>query len=221
MSELLSPALLSLFVALLGAALGLPIAIALGHLLAHGRGAVRVAVSALALLPLALPPVVTGYLLLLLLGRRGLFGGALEAMGVHVVFSTTGAVIASLVVGLPLYVVAARRAFETVDPALVEVARSLGASRSRVLFDVELPLARRGLAAGALLAFARALGEFGATVVLAGDVPDRTRTIPLAVYAALSRPGGEALAAQLAALSVAFSVSALIAHELWSSRGRP
>ncbi len=220
MSELLSPALLSLFVATVGAAVGLPIAIAIGHLLAHARGTVRVAVSALALLPLALPPVVTGYLLLLLLGRHGLLGGALEALGVHVVFSTGGAVIASLVVGLPLYVVAARRAFEGVDPALVEVARSLGVSRWRVLFDVELPLARRGLAAGALLAFARALGEFGATIVLAGDVPDRTRTIPLAVYAALSRPGGETLAAELAALSVAFSGIALIAHELWSTRGR-
>lgn len=220
MSELFGPASLSLFVAALGAAVGLPIAIALGHRLAHARGPTRVALSTLALLPLALPPVVTGYLLLLLLGRRGLLGGALDVVGVHVVFSTTGAVVASLVVGLPLYVVAARRAFETVDPALLDVARSLGASRARVFREVELPLAWRGIAAGALLAFTRSLGEFGATIVLAGDVEGQTRTIPLAVYAALSRPGGEILALELASLSVAISVVALVLHELRSPRER-
>lgn len=218
MSELLSPALLSLLVAGLGAILGLPIAVVVGHRLAHARGAARVALSTVALLPLALPPVVTGYLLLLLLGRRGVLGGALDAVGVHVVFSTAGAVIAGLVVGLPLYVVAARRAFEDVDPRLVELARTLGADRRRVFRAVELPLARRGLAVGALLAFARALGEFGATIVLAGDVPDRTRTIPLAVYAALARPGGETTAASLAGISVAISCAALVAHETFARR---
>lgn len=219
MSALVSPAMLSLFVASVGALVGLPIAVVLGHVLSRARGALRLALSTVALLPLALPPVVTGYLLLMLLGRRGLFGGALEALGVRVVFSTTGAVIASLVVGLPLYVVAARRAFESIDPALLEVARSLGVSRLRIFAAIELPLARPGLAAGALLAFARSLGEFGATMVLAGDVPDHTRTLPLAVYAALSRPGGELVAAQLAGLSVGLSVLALLAHEAWS-RGR-
>lgn len=214
MSALLGPTLLSFFVAGVGALVGLPIAIALGRALAHLRGARRVALTTLVLLPLALPPVVTGYLLLLLLGRRGLLGGALDAVGVHVVFSTGGAVIAALVVGLPLYVVAARRAFEDVDPRLVELARTLGASPMRAFREVELPLARRGIAAGALLAFARSLGEFGATVVLAGDVEGRTRTIPLAVYAALARPGGESLAISLALVSVGLSCVALVVHEL-------
>ena len=213
MSELVSAALLSLFVASLGALLGLPIAIVLGHRLAHSRGPARVALATLTLLPLALPPVVTGYLLLLLLGRRGVFGGALDAIGAHIVFSTAGAVIAGTVVGLPLYVLASRRAFEDVDPRLAEVARTLGASRWRTFRAIELPLARRGLWVGAILAFARSLGEFGATIVLAGDVPGRTRTIPLAVYAALSRPGGERTAATLAAISVALSVLALAVHE--------
>jgi len=202
----------------MGALLGLPIAIVVGHRLAHSRGPARVVLATIVLLPLALPPVVTGYLLLLLLGRRGLLGGLLDAVGVHVVFSTTGAVIAGLVVGLPLYVVAARRAFEQVDRRLVEVATTLGASSMRVLRTIELPLARRGLAVGALLAFARALGEFGATIVLAGDVEGRTRTIPLAVVAALARPGGEEMAATLAAISVGLSVLALAVHELLAER---
>lgn len=217
MNELFGPALLSLLVASLGAVLGLPIAIALGHRLARTRGAVRVGISTLVLLPLALPPVVTGYLLLLLLGRRGLLGPLLEGLGIRIAFSTTGAVLAGLVVGLPLYVVAARRAFEDVDPALGEVARSFGRTRAQVFREIELPLARRGLAAGAVLAFARALGEFGATIVLAGDVAGRTRTIPLAVYAALSRPGGERTALTLALLSVGLSIFALVLHELLAS----
>jgi molybdate transport system permease protein len=219
-SAISDPAALSIIVASLGALIGLPIAIVLGHRLAHARGVTRLAISTLALLPLALPPVVTGYLLLLLLGRRGVLGGALDALGVHVVFSTTGAVIAATVVGLPLYVLAARRAFEDVDPRLIEVARSLGADRVRVFRDVELPLARRGIAIGALLAFVRALGEFGATIVLAGDVVGRTRTIPLAVYAALARPGGESTAATLAAISVAISIVALLVHEAYTPRAR-
>jgi molybdate transport system permease protein len=117
-------------------------------------------------------------------------------------------------------VLAARRAFEDVDPRLVDVARSLGASPGRVFREIELPLARRGIAVGALLAFVRALGELGATIVLAGDVPGRTRTIPLAVYAALARPGGESTAATLAALSVVISVIALLVHEAYAPRSR-
>jgi molybdate transport system permease protein len=217
-SDLLTPTLLSFAVAGLGAVIGLPIAIFVGHRLAHARGIVRVVLATFALLPLALPPVVTGYLLLLLLGRRGPFGALLDRLGVHVVFSFAGAVIAALVVGLPLYVVAARRAFEDVDLRLVELARTLGASRARVFREIELPLARRGLAVGALLAFARALGEFGATIVLAGDVADRTRTIPLAVYAALARPGGESTAAALATISITLSCAALVAHEVFTRR---
>ena len=220
MSEIVQPALLSLFVAGLGALVGLPIAVVVGYRLAHARGIGKLVLATLALLPLALPPVVTGYLLLVVLGRRGVLGAALDGIGVHVVFSTTGAAIAATVVGLPLYVLAARRAFEDVDRQLVDVARSLGASRARVFREIELPLARRGIAIGALLAFVRALGEFGATIVLAGDVAGRTRTIPLAVYAALARPGGESIATSLAAISVAISVVALVAHEAMTKRAR-
>lgn len=215
-----SPIGLSLIVALCGAGLGLPPAIALGWLLARGRFRGKAIVSALVLAPLVLPPVVTGLLLLTLLGRRGAIGSALGAIGITIPFSTAGAVIAGLVVGLPLYVIAARTAFEAVDPRLEEVARSLGMRRGAIFRSITLPLAAPGLLAGAVLAFARALGEFGATAVLAGDVPGRTRTIALAVYAALDAPAGEGAAYRLAGASIAMSIAALIAHESLLARHR-
>lgn len=215
-----SPITLSLFVAVIGAGLGLPPAIALGWLLARVRFRGKALVSALVLLPLVLPPVVTGLLLLRVLGRTSTIGGFLASAGIEIPFTLLGAAIAGLVVGLPLYVMAARTAFESVDPRLEEVARSLGASRREVLARVTIPLATPGLLAGAVLAFARALGEFGATAVLAGDAPGRTRTIALAVYALLGAPDGEDAAMRLAAASVAMSVLALAAHELLSARHR-
>lgn len=215
-----SPITLSLVVAVIGAGLGLPPAVALGWLLARGRFRGKALVSALVLLPLVLPPVVTGLLLLRALGRRSALGGALAQVGIEVPFTLLGAVIAGLVVGLPLYVLAARSAFESVDARLEDVARSLGASPREVLWRVTIPLATPGLLAGAVLAFARALGEFGATAVLAGDAPGRTRTIALAVYALLGAPGGEGAALRLAGASVAMSVLALVAHELLLARHR-
>lgn len=211
---------LSLLVAFLGAALGLPIAIVLGHTLARLRGPLRTLLSSIVLMPLVLPPVVTGFLLLALLGRRGLLGAALEAIGVVIPFSLAGAVIAGLAVGLPLYVMAARAAFEAVDPRHEELARTLGLTRWQAFRRVSLPLARSGLAAGAVLAFARALGEFGATAVLAGDVEGRTRTLALAVYALLETPGGEPLAWTLSGVSVVLSVLALGTHEWLAHRAR-
>jgi molybdate transport system permease protein len=215
-----SPIALSLLVATVGAALGLPPAVALGWLLARGRFRGKALVSAIVLLPLVLPPVVTGLLLLRLLGRRAAIGGWLDAIGAPIPFTTLGAVVAGLVVGLPLYVLAARAAFEAVDRRLEDVACTLGASRAEAFRRVTLPLAAPGLLAGGVLAFARALGEFGATAVLAGDVPGRTRTIALAVYALLGAPGGEGAAMQLAGASVAMSVVALALHELLVARHR-
>jgi molybdate transport system permease protein len=212
---------LSLVVAIAGALLGAPFAIVVGLWLARtGDRAARTIVSALVLLPLVLPPVVTGLLLLRLLGRRGALGPALASIGVEVPFTTLGAVIAGLVVGLPLYVIAARTAFESIDRSLEDVAATLGASRATILRRITLPLAAPGLLAGGILAFARALGEFGATAVLAGDAPGRTRTIALAVYALLGAPGGEDAAMRLALVSIAMSVAALAAHELLLARHR-
>lgn len=220
MSAELDAIRLSLLVATLGAAVGLVPSVALGYALSRGRFRGKSVLGVLLLLPLVMPPVVTGLLLLRLLGSRGLLGGALSALGVHVPFTLAGAVAAGLVVGLPLYVMAARSAFDGIDRRYEELARSLGQSRARVLLRVTLPLATPGLAAGAVLAFARALGEFGATAVLAGDVPGRTRTIALAVYALLGSPDGEDAALRLGLASVAMSLVALAAHELLLRRHR-
>jgi molybdate transport system permease protein len=216
----LSPIALSLLVATLGAVLGSAPAIALGWLLARREFRGKSLVTALVLAPLVLPPVVTGLLLLRVLGRRGLLGPALDAIGLAVPFTTVGAVVAGLAVGLPLYVVSARTAFEAVDRRLEEVAASFGLAPRAVFFRVSLPLATPGLLAGFVLAFARALGEFGATAVLAGDAPGRTRTIALAVYAALEAPGHDAQAMELALASVAMSLVALVVHEVFLRRHR-
>ena len=215
-----SPVALSLLVAASGAVLGLPPAVGLGLLLARGRFRGKAVLSTLVLVPLVLPPVVTGLFLLRLFGRRGLLGPPLEAIGVTVPFTTLGAVLAGLAVGLPLYVIAARTAFESIDPRLEELARTLGAGKLETFRRVSLPLAAPGLAAGAILAFARALGEFGATAVLAGDVPGRTRTIALAVYALLGSPGGDHAALELAIASVVMSAAALGLHEILLGRHR-
>jgi molybdate transport system permease protein len=214
------PIALSLLVALSGAAIGLPPAVGLGFVLARRRFRGKALVSALVLLPLVLPPVVTGLLLLRVFGRRGMLGPWLASAGIQIPFTTLGAVLAAAAVGLPLYVLAARAAFESVDPRLEEMARTLGASRASTFFRISLPLAAPGLSAGAVLAFARALGEFGATAILAGDVPGRTRTIALAVYASFQSPSGEPEVMRLAGASVAMSIAALSIHELLIARHR-
>lgn len=216
----MSPVALSLSIAVASALLGMPPALSLGWVLARRTFRGKTLVSALVLGPLVLPPVVTGLLLLRLLGRRGPLGPLLESIGVSVPFTTLGAIVAALVVGLPLYVIAARTAFEGVDPRLEEVAATLGASPMRVFARITVPLAWPGLLAGAVLAFARALGEFGATAVLAGDVPGQSRTIALAVYALLQSPRGEPDALRLSLLSVGLSVLALVTHERLIARHR-
>jgi molybdate transport system permease protein len=166
--------------------------------------------------------VVTGYGLLWLLGRRGPVGSVLqEWLGVSLTFTTAGAVLAASVMALPLFVRAVRLGAEGVDPGLEEAARTLGASRWRALRTVTLPLALPGIAAGAALAFGRALGEFGATITFAGNIEGSTRTVPLALFGALQAPGGDATAARLAWVALALSLGAVVASEVlarWASR---
>lgn len=192
--------------------LGFPLAAGLGWWLARSRSRAKPVVSAIVFLPLVLPPVVTGLLLLRLTGRATLLGGWLHAIGLGVPFTFGAAVLAGFVVGLPLYVMAARTAFEAVDPRYEEVSATLGESPWTTFRRVTLPLALPGLAAGAVLTFARALGEFGATIVLAGNT-DATRTVPVAVYALLDAPDGEARVWPLVGASVAVSVVALVGFE--------
>lgn len=184
----------------------------LGWLLARWQSPLRLLVQGVVMLPLVLPPVVTGYVLLALFGRSGPLGGALEAaFGSPVAFTTTACVIAASVVGFPLMVESVRLAVLGVDRRLEAVSRTLGRSRTATFLRVTLPLALPGIAAGSVLSFARSLGEFGATIILAGDIQGETRTISLAVYGALNRVDGHAEANRLVLASVAISLLALLA----------
>jgi molybdate transport system permease protein len=203
---------LSVEVALASTLLALVPAALLGRLLARGFPG-RSLVTALVLVPLVLPPVVTGLLLLDVFGRQGPIGGALDALGVRIAFTWLGAVVAATVVGFPLYVIAVRQAFEAIDPRYEEVAATLGDPPWRAFARVALPLALPGIAAGAVLAFARALGEFGATVVVAGNVEGRTRTLALAVYALLDAPGRDPRLPWLVGASLGLALAALAAYE--------
>jgi len=211
---------ISLWVAILAALAGLPVAVGLGWTLARRDFRGKALVSAVILAPLVIPPVVTGFLLLSLLGTQSAVGGWLAALGIPVPFSLLGATLAALVVGLPLYVLSVRNAFEAVDPHYEEVSWTLGVPPGRTFLRVSLPLALPGIAAGAVLAFARALGEFGATVVLAGNVEGETRTIALAVYTLLESPAGRGTMWILVGASVAISLAALFGYEALSRRQR-
>ncbi len=188
-------------------------AVLVGRWLASHPGPGGSLVGAVVLVPLVLPPVVTGLLLLELFGRQGPVGALLEALGLQITFSWLGAVIAAAVVGFPLYVIAIRQAFEAIDPRYAEVAATLGDPPGAVFRRVSLPLALPGIAAGAVLAFARALGEFGATVVLAGNIEGRTRTIALAVYALLDAPGGSSVLTLLVGASLLLASGSLVLYE--------
>jgi molybdate transport system permease protein len=179
------PLLLSLKVAGWATALNLVLGVAAGLGLSRWRSGARDVIDSLLMLPLVLPPTVLGYYLLVLLGRRGVVGAWLDRFDIQLVFTWQGAVIASTVVAFPLVLKSARAAFEGVDPQLERAARTLGVSEAAVFFRVTLPLAARGILAGGLLAFARALGEFGATLMIAGNLPGRTQTLSVAVYAAV------------------------------------
>ncbi|HET7340945.1 MAG TPA: molybdate ABC transporter permease subunit [Methylomirabilota bacterium] len=198
----------ALFATLANAALGIPLAWALARGRFRGRGLVDLLVT----LPLVLPPTVTGYYLIVLLGRRGWLGAPLyAATGWTLAFTWYAAVVAATVMALPLLVRTARAAIESVDRDLEKAALTLGRSRWQVALEVTLPLARNGILAGLVLAFARALGEFGATLMLAGNIPGRTQTVPLAIYTGVQT--GEtgdvlALVAALTLLSCAVLVAA-------------
>jgi molybdate transport system permease protein len=174
--------------------------------------------DALVHLPMVLPPVVLGYMLLVLLGRRGWIGGWLyEHLHIQFTFHWWGAVIASAVMAFPLMVRAIRQALYKVDPLLEQAAQTLGATPVKVFFTVTLPLSYHGLLTGAILAFSRSLGEFGATITFAGNLEGETRTLPLAIYSLTQTPEGDAAALRLVILSVLVSVFALLASQ-WLER---
>ncbi|NQT38651.1 MAG: molybdate ABC transporter permease subunit [Planctomycetes bacterium] len=211
---------LSAQVASCAAMAGLPLAVAVAYLLARGRFAGKWLVETVVNLPLVLPPVVTGYLLLVCFSPRGPIGSVLESwFGVRVVFTTAAAVLAAMVVSFPLMVRAIRLAFQAVDPRLEVAARSLGAGRLTTFFTVTLPLARRGMIAGWMLAFARSLGEFGATIMVASNISGRTRTIPLEIHRlANTPPDGITRCWRLVLVSVVLACGALVVSELLERR---
>jgi molybdate transport system permease protein len=174
--------LVTLRVALTATLIAAPLAIGLGHVLARAQFRGKSAVETLVALPLVLPPTAIGYLLLMLFSRRGPLGPAVLGFDPDILFTWRGASIASAVVALPLAARTARVAFEAVDPRLERMGETLGLSRARVFATITLPLARRGLFAALVLAFGRALGEFGATVIVAGNIPGRTQTLSLAIF---------------------------------------
>ncbi|WP_066720708.1 molybdate ABC transporter permease subunit [Sphingomonas pituitosa] len=197
----------------------LPVAFALAWLLARVRFPGKLLLDALVHLPLVVPPVVTGWMLLLAFAPAGPIGSLLErGLGTTVLFRWTGAAIAAGVMALPLMVRAIRLSLEAVDQRLEQAARSLGAGPVRTFATVTLPLALPGVLAGLVLGFARALGEFGATISFVSNVPGETQTLPLAIYSALQVPGGEGQVLRLAAVSIALAFVALLASELVARR---
>ena len=206
--------------ALLSTLVMIPPGLALAWLLARWRARARVLLETLVTLPLVLPPVVTGLVLLKLFGRRGPVGGWLaDHFGIEIVFTWRAVVMALSVMALPLFVRTVRVAIEDVSPAVEQVARTLGAGEWRVFFTITLPLARRGLIAGTMLGFARALGEFGATIMVAGSIPGQTTTLSVAIYQAV-QVGDDMFAYGLAGVSALLAFGAVLASELIFARRR-
>jgi len=212
---------LSLKVAFTGVVASLPVALALAYLLARVEFPGKILVDGIVHLPLVLPPVVIGYLLLVALGRNGLLGAWLaEHLGIVFAFRWTGAALAASVMGLPLAVRAMRQAIESVDRRLEAAASTLGAPPLAVFATVTLPLILPGVLNGMLLSFARSLGEFGATITFVSNIPGETQTLPLAIYSLTQVPGGDAQAMRLCLLSIVLSLSALVVSEIMLRRAR-
>jgi len=212
---------LSLQVAVWAVVCSLPPGIAIAWLLARRNFLGKSILDAVVHVPLVVPPVVVGYLLLLVLGRRGIVGAWLyDSFGLTVAFTWQGAAVASAVMGFPLMVRAIRLSFEAIDPRLEAAARTLGAGPVAVFATVTLPLALSGILAGAILAFARSLGEFGATITFVSSIPGETRTLPIALYGLAQVPGGEGAALRIVIISAALAFAALFASELIARRLR-
>lgn len=208
---------LSLRVSFWATLVSLPFGILVAWALARWRFPGRQVLNGLVHLPLILPPVVTGYLLLLTFGRRGYVGQWLDQIGIVFAFNWTGAALAAGIMAFPLMVRAIRLSIEAVDPKLEQAAGTLGASRPLVFLTVTLPLILPGVIAGAILAFAKAMGEFGATITFVSNIPGQTQTLPSAIYSFLQVPGGGASAARLVWVAIAIAMAALILSE-WLAR---
>ena len=209
---------LSLRVAVASVVGSLPFGLAAAWLLARRSFPGKSLVDGIIHLPLVVPPVVVGYVLLVALGRRGPVGGWLyDSFGISIAFTWKGAAVAAAVMAFPLMVRAMRLSLEAVDRRLEAAARTLGAGRARVFVTITLPLMAPGILAGTVLAFARALGEFGATITFVSNIPGETRTLPIALYTLTQTPNGEAAAARLAIISVLLALVAIVASE-WIAR---
>ena len=210
---------LSLKIAAWAVACSLPFGIAMAFLLSRRQFPGRFLLDGIVHLPLVIPPVAVGYILLLLLGRQGLIGGWLhDVFGLTLVFTWQGAAIAASVMAFPLMVRAIRLSLETVDTKIEAAARTLGASPARVFLTITLPLMMPGVLTGTILAFARALGEFGATITFASNIAGETRTLPIALYTLLQAPGSEDAAARIVILSIALALTALLLSEILARR---
>jgi molybdate transport system permease protein len=211
---------LSLRVALVAVFASLPAGIFVGWFLAKFQFPGKSLVETVVNIPLTLPPIVSGYLLLLLFGRNGYIGHFLDrVLGLRFIFDWKGAALAASVMAFPLMVRSIRLAFSMIDPRLELAARTLGAGKLDAFFTVSLPLAIHGIIAGAVLAFARSLGEFGATIMIAGNIPGQTRTIPLYIYNLLESPDGIANASRLVIVAIFLSAGALFAGQLFENIG--
>lgn len=208
---------LSLRVSVVATLAILPLAIWVAHVLARREFAGKGVVNALVLLPLVLPPVVTGYLLLLTFGTQGAVGGFLSHFGIVFAFRWTGAALAAAIMAFPLMVRAIRLGFEASDPKLEQAATTLGASPWRVFYTITLPTALPSVIAGAVLGFAKAMGEFGATITFVAAIPGETQTIPSAIYGFLQVPGGEGQAGRLVLISLIIALGAVAVSE-WVAR---
>ena len=190
----------------------LPFSIALAWILARYEFRFKFLVEAMLQLPMVLPPVVLGYLLLILFGNQGMVGKLLNSLGIQLAFNWKGAVLASMVVAFPLMVQPIRLSFQLMNQQLEHIAGSLGAAPWKVFLTINLPLAVPGIVIGSILCFSRSLGEFGATITFVGNIPNETRTIPIAIYSFLQQPEGENMAMRLVGLSLVLAFSALIAN---------
>lgn len=210
--EELSALYLSAKVGLFATLVCLPFAIALAWYLARYEFRLKFMVEALLQLPMVLPPVVLGYLLLILFGQQGLIGQYLHILGLELAFNWKGAVLASVVVAFPLMVQPIRLSFQLMNRQLEHIAGTLGATPVQVFYSISLPLALPGMIIGSILCFSRSLGEFGATITFVGNIPGETRTMPIAIYSFLQQPNGEEMALRLVMLSLVLAFSALIAN---------